>query len=693
MMDLKKFDFLLAFQCLAMGSHSDGKAAIDLQKYMLDHLPNSVKKHGEEAVQKAMKNAKVLLIIDSLDSLAERAREVVTSLSSWTNSTVLFFSRYTFMKHEESRPFQSDEIKNYLVLKLWGGLPVNPFETLQNSPENISEIGGVFSGKLLKDYCKKLCNDRNMVFGKFWDYYTKILAYLSLDMRKPFNIYIAMEAFCQHIDLDVKTQSEFYSKWFDICSKIYRATINKSDSDKTEMVMKGTSLLTRLAYKAFTSNKEHFSKEDFQENHEMVPFFTHFLMPHYNPHGNIETFTFRISDHRLFFAAKQSVTEIDVGMKNVEDVLKDADFKRLQLLLLMVLGVARGSNNFDKIKEQTLKIAKLNLQDHVTKVFQDPVINYAVNVLSEAKLFSKTDNGFDIFARKLMECLRPNNWTIVDGNMHPEALRALCGCGHDNKDQDKCKPQRLNIILSGSHTDMPGLPDILRALKDCDMRINFSNDHSFLNEDGEFPLDDVMSALQGKGGTGKKGSSLASFSGYLNNIRKFDTDPTTRRVYKISLRICNNSNYEDLRELCKVSRNLKQVILRISHKATLDVKKLKELPASIAKLIVYLEGYTDNDAETAIKIWRSIQGKTKRELRELRFWVTDERRMTSAGVKDIIQAELPGTKIELSLEQPVHDDDKSDIQNNLNQLNENNYIIRLLGSHKYPRHDMKKETK
>uniref|UniRef100_A0A0P4WJZ3 NACHT domain-containing protein n=1 Tax=Scylla olivacea TaxID=85551 RepID=A0A0P4WJZ3_SCYOL len=692
MMGMKKFDFLLAFQCLVLGSHSDGKTAIDLEKHMLDHLPKSVEKHGEEVVQQTMRKAKVLIIIDSLDCLAaERALEVVTSLSSWTDSSVLLFCRYKFMKENYSHLFHSDEIKDYLVLKLWGGLSFNPFETLENSLENISEIGGVFSDKLLKDYCKKLCNCRNISFEKFWDYYTEMLKYLSLDIRKPFNIHITMEAFCQHIELDVKTQSEFYRKWFDICSKTYRVTLDGSDYDKTEMIMKGIPLLTRLAYKAFNSNNEYLSKEDIQENHEMVPFFTHFLMPHYNPQGNVEKFTFRITAHRLFLAAKQAVTEIDLGIKNVKDVLNDEAFKTFQSLLLMVLGIARGSKYFDEIKEQALKIAKLNLEDHVTEAFRDPIINYAVNVLSEVKLFSKTHNNFDDFARKLMDCLQPNNWSIVDGNIHPEALRTLCECGHDNKDPDKCKPQKLNIILSGSHTEMPGLPDILRALKNCDMRVNFSNYHSLLNDEGEFPLDDVISALQSTGeafATSKRGPSLASFRGYLENIKKLDTYPATRRVYKIGLRICSNKNYEDLRELCKVSHKLRQVILRISHKADINVRKLKELPASIAKLTVYLEGYTDNEAEQAIKIWRSIQGTTQREVRDLRFWFTDERRMTFEGVKKIIKAHLPGTKIELSLEQPVENDHINDIKNLLDQLKENNYIIRFLGSYKYQRFDL-----
>ncbi|XP_045135799.1 uncharacterized protein LOC123518829 [Portunus trituberculatus] len=688
MMGLKKYDFLLAFQCLVLQSHFDGKTTINLEKHMLDHLPKSVEHHGKERVQQEIRKAKVLIIIDSLDCLEERAPEMITSLSSWTDSSVLLFCRYKFMK--DSELFKFDKIKNYLVLKLWGGLSVNPFETLKNSPENMSEIGGVFSGKLLQDYCTKLCNCRNMSSVKFWDYYTKILKYLSLDIRKPFNIYMTMEAFCHHIDLDVKTPSEFYSKWFDICSKTYRKTLDESDSDKTEMVMKGTSLLTRLAYKAFTSNREYLSKEDIQDNSEMVPFFTHFLMPHYNPEGCIEKMTFRINAHRLFLAAKQAVIEMDLGMKNVNDVLNAEGFKTLQSLLLMVLGVARGSNYFDEIKEQALKIIKANLEDHVTEKFADPIINYAVNVLSETKLFSKTDNDFDDFARKLVDALKPNNWTIVDGNMHPEALRTLCGCGHENKDQDKCKPQRMNIILSGHHTDMPGLHDILIALKDCDMRINFTNDHSFLNEKGEFPLDDVLFALQGKGKAKKKGPSLASFKGYLKNIKMLDTDPATRRIYKISLRICNNNNYEDLRELCKVSHKLRQVTLRISHNNDLNVKKLKELPASIAKLTVCLEGYDDYEVEKAIKIWRSIQGTTQREVKELLFWFTVGKRMTSEGVKKIIQADLPGTKIELSLEQPVPDDAKNDMQNQLDQLKEDKYIIRFLGSHKYTRRDLRK---
>ncbi|MPC22297.1 hypothetical protein E2C01_015308 [Portunus trituberculatus] len=479
MMGLKKYDFLLAFQCLVLQSHFDGKTTINLEKHMLDHLPKSVEHHGKERVQQEIRKAKVLIIIDSLDCLEERAPEIITSLSSWTDSSVLLFCR------------------------------------------------------------------------------------------------------------------------------------------------------------------EYLSKEDIQDNSEMVPFFTHFLMPHYNPEGCIEKMTFRINAHRLFLAAKQAVIEMDLGMKNVNDVLNAEGFKTLQSLLLMVLGVARGSNYFDEIKEQALKIIKANLEDHVTEKFADPIINYAVNVLSETKLFSKTDNDFDDFARKLVDALKPNNWTIVDGNMHPEALRTLCGCGHENKDQDKCKPQRMNIILSGHHTDMPGLHDILIALKDCDMRINFTNDHSFLNEKGEFPLDDVLFALQGKGKAKKKGPSLASFKGYLKNIKMLDTDPATRRIYKISLRICNNNNYEDLRELCKVSHKLRQVTLRISHNTDLNVKKLKELPASIAKLTVCLEGYDDYEVEKAIKIWRSIQGTTQREVKELLFWFTVGKRMTSEGVKKIIQADLP----------------------------------------------------
>lgn len=712
MAGLKDFDFLLAVQCLGLASDSkkdeegsekdgedsekaleDSKKGVEdskkvLEKHMLDHLPESIKKYDEETVRQGIRSAKVLIMIDSLDCLEEGLISD-TSLTPWSDSRVIIFCRYKFLKDHATHAFNSDQSKDNLVLKLRGGMPVNPFHSTGNTPEKMFEFGGVFSGELLEKYCRRLCKCRNTDFDQFWKYYTEILQYFSLDMRKPFNIYMAMEAFCGHVDLDAKTVSELYRTWFEIWSKLYRTTVHKSDSDPADITVKGTSFLTKLVYEAFDSNREYLSREDITEGPELLPFLAHFLMPHYNPQGEIEKFTFRIAAHKFFLAAKHSVTKIDVGMGNVTNILNTENFKKLESFLPMILGVAKGSNSYEKIQRQALEIAKHNLEDHVTKPFNDPIINYAVTVLSETKVFSKKGDAFDPFVTELVGCLRPSNWSIVDGNMHPEALRTLCLCGHDNKDPMKRIPQRLNISLSGSPADMPGLHHILEAVKDCDMRVNFSNDYSFLNEEGKFPLDDAVSVMQGKGQ-----ASLSSFSGYLKDINKLDTDPATRRIYKISLRICSHNEYESLRELCKNSHKLTQVVLRISNTAVKEITKKvkKELPANVSKLRVFLEDFTDDNVDDAIKIWKSIQGTTKRYISNLWFWVNKEEKMTVTGVKKVIDADLSGTKIELSLGQPVSDLDKQELQKALNDLKEKKYVIRLLGSAQYERIDMIKDN-
>lgn len=505
-----------------------------------------------------------------------------------------------------------------------------------------------------------------------------------MDMRKPFNIYLAMEAFCDKVDFDVKTQSELYSKWHEICSRSYRTGFHRSEADAVELTtVKGKLILNKLAYKAFTSENEYISLKEVQDDDDLMGFLSHFLLPHYNPHGKIQHFTFRIAAHKFFLAAKQIVTEIENDTSDMEDIVPHEEFHKFQQVLPIILGVAQ--KNYDKLKEYCFGIARMIWDDHRTCKFKDSIINYVITILSETKQFSENDSSSDPFVEKLVKTLPTNNWCIVDGNVHPEALKALCECEHK---KGISKPQRLNVFLAGSPKDVPGLKDVLTAVQDCNLRIYINSDRSFLRGDGELPLDDAVSGLHGKGK-----ASLASITGYLKEIKKLDAHPATRRIYKVSLRICTNNEYTQLREMCKSSHKLNRVMLRISYKAEIDPKKLKELPANISSLTVFLEGFGDDDADKAIKIWYAIQGKTKRETRTLCFWDINEKRLSLESVKKIIKGDLPGTKIEVPLEQPVSSYDRDQLQEELNKLKEHKYIIKFLGSSKHPRFDMEKKKR
>lgn len=678
---------MLAIQCLGLQSHSSGTATtLDLEKHMLDHLPNSVEKYGEEVVQQAMRKGKVLIMIDSLDFLNEGTLKKETSLTPWIDRRVLLFCRYKFMKDNSSHPFFTEQSKDDLVLKLWGGLAPNLFQSLPHYHEDLSELGGVFSENLLTDYCERLCRHKGKEVDEFHKYYHKNLKYLSMDMRKPFNIYLAMEAFCDNDDFDVKTQSELYKTWFEIWSKVYRKSIHKLETDSTDFTVKGMLLLNKLAYKTFTTENEYISHEDIKEHQEFIGFLSHFLIPHYNPHGKIQHFTFRIAAHRFFLTAKQIVTEIDLGIRDLKTIVREEELLKLVQVLPMILGVAKGIKIYETLKEHCLKIARIIWDDHRAHQFGDPIINYVVTFLSEMTQVSKDDIRSDPFVERLVKSLPASTWTIVDGNMHPEALQALCECWYNNKDINSNITQRLNILLAGSPNDAPGLRDVLTAVQDCDVRINLTSDRSFFRGDGGLPLDKVILGLQS---TGK--ASLASFTGYLKEITKLDTHPATRRVYKVSLRICSNGEYKQLREVCKSSHKLKRVMLRISYKADIDPKKLKELPSNISNLMVFLEGFSDEDVDNAIKIWHSIQGKVKRNVTNLCFWDINERRFSPQIVKKIVKDNLPGNKIEVPLKQPVSYLDEDELQIELDKLMEDKYIIKLLGSPGHHRRDLKKK--
>lgn len=690
--NLVKFDFLLAVQCLGLESLSSDceTTTVDLEKHMLDHLPKSVEKHGEEVVRQAMRKAKVLLMIDSLDFLDKTTIDKETSLSPWSDSRVLLLCRYKFMKDNNDHAFFCEQSEDNLVLKLWGGLAPNLFQLPENSHEDISELGGVFSENLLTDYCERLCKCERQQENPFHGYCHSKLKYLSMDMRKPFNIYWAMKVFCGNADFDVKTQSELYSKWLEIWSKSYRASFHRSDADAGDLTIKGMSVLTKLAHNAFTTENEYISHKDIQEHGDLMGFLSHFLLPHYNPHGKIQHFTFRIAAHKFFLAAKKIFTEIEYGTRDMEDMVRCEELKKNQQMLPIILGVAKGIGSCDKLKEHCFEIARMIWDDHRTHQYNDPIINYVVTMLSETKQFSENDSQSDPFVEKLVKTLPQDNWCIVDGNVHPEALKALCECKYNKDNCEPQKTQRLNIILAGSPKDAPGLRDVLTAVQHCDIRINITGDRSFLRGDGELPLDDAVLGLHGNGK-----ASLASITGYLKEIKKLDAHPATRRTYKVSLRICTNNEYTQLRDLCKNSRKLSRVMLRISYKAEIDPKKLKELPVNISNLTVFLEGFGDEDADKAIKIWRAIQGKIKRQIMNLCFWdiYENEKRLSPESIKKIIKDDLPGTKIEVPLEQPVSSFDKDQLQAELNMLQEDKYMIKFLGSPEHPRFDMKKEKK
>lgn len=683
---LDKFDFLLAVQCLGLESLSaEGEATVDLERHVLAHLPKSLEKHGEEVVRQAMRNAKVLLMIDSLDFLDKTCINKETFLSPWSDSRVILFCRHKFIKDNNDHPFFTEQNKDNLVLKLWGGMAPNLFEPPENSLEDISELGGVFSEILLTDYCGRLCKYKRQQENPFQEYFHSKLKYLSMDMRKPFNIYLAMESFCSNADFDVKTQSELYSKWLEIWSRSYITNFHRSDADAVDHTVKGMLILNKLAYKAFASENEYISHKEVQEYDEFMGILSHFLIPHYNPHGRIQYFTFRIAAHKLFLAAKHIVTEIDFDRRDIEDIVPPEEFHKFQQVLPMLLGVAKGIGNYEKLKEHCFGIARMIWDQHRTHQFSDLIVNYVITILSETNQFSGNESLSDPFVEKLVKTLPTDNWCIVDGNIHPEALRALCECEHN---KGNYKPKRLIIFLAGSPKDAPGLRDVLMAVQDCDLRINLNGDRSFLKGDGDLPLDDALLGLHGKGK-----ASLASITGYLKEIKKLDAHPATRRTYKVSLRICTNNEYTQLRNMCKNSHKLNQVMLRISCKAEINPKKLKDLPANISNLTVFLEGFGNDDADKAIKIWHAIQGKTKRQIMNLCFCDIYDNRLSPERVKMIIMADLMGTYIEVPLQQPVTTGEKKEIQTELNKLQEQKYVIKVLGSPEHPGFNMKKEKK
>ncbi|XP_069189573.1 uncharacterized protein [Procambarus clarkii] len=679
--DLEKVDILVAIQCLGLPT----SAKVDFMKDLLARLPKSTEKHGEKKILESMKEMKILVLIDTLDSLPSIVDE--NSLAPWTGQRVIIFSRLKYMKDNPQHPLRYQQSKENMVLQLLGGVISNPYTRHVDPSEAQTDGFGCFSGKLFENYCKRLCLIKNQTYGEFNEHLKELLKTLPVEMRKPFNIYMFISAIERDRIITAKTVSELYSKWFELWSHIYKGEVHSCTLDLNVLITSGTLQIGMLAYEAFKKEKEYLFNEEYSSNkqiEEIEPFLAHVLVPHYNSRGKIQTLTFRIAPHQTFFMGKHIANKINHSLDTIENILNQENYRKICSVLPMVIGLMRGDAQFDKIKEHAIKLGKLMFEDEykqVTKNINDPIINSAVQILAESGLYSKTDDKYDEFVKELLNTLRDDNWCIVDGNLLPQALKALCNCGHE---RSKGIPQKLNISLGGRLSEMPGLADMLEAVRGCDLRLGLQINSSFMGMD-EMPLDEIIKALHAKGR-----ASLGKFTGYLKDVRILDSHPATRRIYNISLRIIDHEQYENLYKICKSSNKLNRVMLRISDADRINAKKLKELPSSITHLTVYIEGVTDAIISAAIAIWRAIRGNTKRKDQEyLRFWDVDEKKLSPSGVMQLIEANMPASRIDVPLQQPLTEYDEKRIQEKLNTFKDNNFKVKLLGSVKHPRRDLK----
>lgn len=680
---LQNIDILVAIQCLSLKTTS---TKIDFTKDLLALLPESTNKYGQDKILKAMKEMKVLVLIDSLDYDPVASRVDETSLALFHNQRIIIFCRLQFMTKFTDHPLRYQQTQDNMVLRLWGGIVVNPYMNLQGFPEPLSDLFGGLSGKLFQDYCKRLCQVKNEDYDNFYDYIVKLLKTLSVEMKKPFNIYMALLAKQRMKPITAKTLSELYAQWFELWALIYRQEVHLPISDPRDLIISGANEVNKRAHEAFDNDCEYLADEDnlsvWKGLEKIMPFLAHILVPHYSASGNIQTFSFRIAAHQNFFVAKHIENQINYNLNSIENLIQIENFYKLHSLLPMIVGLMRANSQFHDVTKHTIKLGKLIFENELMKHCFDQIINSAMLILAESGLYNKTDGKYDKFVEDLLAAIPKDAWVLLDGNLFPEALQALCECGHESfKNQ---KPQKLNFCFSGFFSELPGLCDMLEAVRKCDIRFSLQMDRSFLGID-EHPLDDVIKAVQCTGHT-----SLGKFTGYLKNVKLLDSHPTTRRIYSISLRITEQEQYESLYKISKNSGKLSRVAIRISDASTINAKKLKELPSSITHLTVYIEGVTDESIGNAMATWKAIRGATKRVQREhLRFWDIDEKKLSPSGIIQIIDANLPAERIDVPLQQPLSYYDEERIQSKLYGIKGIDFTVRLLGTVKHARRDLK----
>ncbi|XP_042241331.1 uncharacterized protein LOC121878948 [Homarus americanus] len=681
---LDNFDILVAIQCLSLDLQPS--IIVDFKKDLLARLPKSTDKYGEDKILQFMKEMKVLILIDSLDYIPTATLSQDT-LKPWEDKRIVIFSRLKFMEEAPNHPLKYQQSKDNMVLQLWGGVLDNPYSLSKFLSAANSDLFGGLSGKLFEDYCKRLCEVKKRSFDEFMNHMKELLKNLATEMRKPFNIYMAFQAWEKDTAINAKTVSEMYTKCFELWTQNYKTKVHLPTSDLRNLIVTGSNQLSTFVYHAFDKKQEHLLSEDCLAKEcnyfdEIKPFIVHLLVPHYNASGKIQALTFRIKAHQTFFVAKYMVTQISHNLDEIKNLMILENFHQLCSVLPMTIGLMRKDSLSSEFKSHVIKLGKFISENEVIDYFNDPIINSTVQVLAESGLYNKVDDKYDKFVKDLLQNIKNSNWHILDGNLLPQALQALCECGHEANEKNKT-PQKLNLSLSGLSTEMPGIPDILKAVRGCDIRIGLLMNSSFMGTD-EKPLDEVIKVLHGRGH-----ASLGKFTGYLKDVRILDSHPSTRRLYSISLRIKEYEEYENLYKISKNSHKLSCVVIRIPDVSSIKVKKLKELPPSITHLKVCIEGVTDETIGPAIAIWRAIRGNTQRKNQDyLRFWDVEERKLSPSGVIQLINVDLPADRIDIPLDQPLNDYDEKRIQEKLNEK-KSKCTVKLMGSVKYPRRDLK----
>lgn len=690
-----EYETLLAIQCLGIRPPPDanGKTKLSLSDEALKRLPASCGKFGEEKVKCVMSEMKVLLLVDSLDELPPGWAIGETSFSPWTNVRVVAFSGLKFMQdHAHAMRYECD--RDHLVLRLWGGMAAIPVKTPREASESIAELSGGLSGPLFDAYCQRLCQVHGKEYAEFKKYLNRLMMTLSMEIRKPFNTYVAFSGWKVSSSFTAKTVSEFYLEWFAFWSRIYKTKVHKQNSDATSIIKKSSDDIGKLAFTAFADAQKKLlvKKDELLDYEEKRAFFAHTLVPHYNSSGEVQTFTFRIAAHQLYFSANYISNQLKADHTQAKHLLPPEQ-TMYRPMIPMVMGLTKDLQHFSEIEENIVSLVDMGQGSDTTR-FGDPIINHVVQVLGESGRYNRIEGKYDSIVNKLLGTLHEKNWYILDGNMLPEALKALCECGHgltesgdsaqENEDGNSGgkNPQKLSFQITGLLHETPGLCKLVEAISRCNIRVSLLLDATYKGTD-EQPVDAIVKALQAKGR-----ASLGKLTGFLSDLSILDSHPATRRIYALSLRIRENKQYEALHMLAKRSNKLTRIALRIPI-SEIKVKKLKEIPICISHLSVYIEGVSDETLGMAIGAWRAIRGTTSRKEQEyLRFWAVKGKRLSASDVIQVIEADLPAKRIEVPLHQPVSDYDQIRIQEKLNTVKGVEFIVMLLGSRQHPRKDL-----
>lgn len=691
-----RYDTLIAIQCLGIQPppDADGKAVFSLQEEVLKRLPESCGKFGEEKVKQVMSEMEVLLLVDSLDELPRGYAMGETSFSSWPNVTVVAFSDLKFMQdYAHGMRYECD--KDHLVLRLWGGMAVNPVVAPREASESVAELSGGLSGSLFDAYCKRLCKVHGKEYAQFKKYLEKLMVTLSVEIRKPLNTYVAFCGWSVSSSFTAKTVTEFYLEWRGLLSRIYKTKVHSQNSDATSIVKKSIDDIAKLSFNAFADRQKKLllKTDEVQDFEEKKAFFAHMLVPHLNSFGEIQTFTFRIAAHQLFFSATYIKNQLQGDISLAAQLLPPDLALMYRPVIPMVMGLTKDLLHFSELEEHILRVVDMG-KTADTNRSDDPIINYVVQILGESGRYNRIGGKYDRIINELLKTLPKSFWYIVDGNMLPEALKALCECGHglsENGDSPENeegnseeKPQKLSFQIAGLLRETPGLCKLIEAISRCNIRISLLLDTTFSGED-EQPVDEAVQALQTKGR-----ASLGKLTGFLSDVSILDSHPATRRIYALSLRIRDHKQYEALYKLTKRSNKLTRIALRIPNVSEIKVKRIKEIPICISHLSVYIEGVSDETLGMAIGAWRAIRGTTSRTQQEyLRFWAVKDKRLTASDVIQVIDANLPAKRIEVPLQQPVSEYDESRIQEKLNTVKGTDFIVRLLGSRNHPRKNLR----